>query len=136
MNFLDRVRRPWVELLRSEPGRRFQDRNEKHRQRGDREWDAPRVLKLSSGFAILVPGIIMIPAPGPGAIIVAMGLALIADEFRPVAVFLDRAELTIRRAYQKVWGQASKPGRAILVLLVACVCVMAAIWCWGKWFGI
>jgi hypothetical protein len=59
----------------------------------------------------------MIPAPGPGAVIVVLGLAMIADEFRPVASFLDRAELCLRRGYAAVWGNATPRQRILVVSL-------------------
>jgi len=117
---IEGVKRTWADLMSSDPGRRFQDRNE--RQHAGRKWDRARVLKLACGFGLIVPGIIMIPFPGPGAVIVILGLALIADEFKPVARILDRAELWLRGAYDRLWGKASTRRRfaVILVSLIGC----------------
>ena len=132
---IEGLKRTWEELLRSEPGRRFQDRNDRHRMRGLREWNRERILKPLVGVAIIVPGIIMIPAPGPGAIIVILGLALIADEFRPVAIFLDRSELGLRAAYAKIWGSASTAQRVIVTLLTTIACAVACYWAYLYFFA-
>ena len=125
---IERFKRTWADLMRSEPGRRFQDRNE--RQHAGRKWDWPRALKLACGFGLIVPGIIMIPFPGPGAVIVILGLALIADEFKPVARFLDRAELWLRAAYNRLWGHATISQRVVVTLVSA---ASFALICFGAY---
>ena len=102
---------------------------------GLREWDRARILKPLVGVAIIVPGIIMIPAPGPGAVIVILGLALIADEYRPVAIFLDRSELGLRASYAKIWGSASTSQRVIVTLLTTLVCAVACYWAYLYFFA-
>jgi hypothetical protein len=125
---IEGVKRTWADLMRSEPGRRFQDRNE--RQHAGRKWDRARVLKLALGFGLIVPGIIMIPFPGPGAVIVILGLALIADEFKPVARFLDRAELSLRGAYGQLWGKAPTTQRVAVIFISLAV---GALLCYGAY---
>ena len=134
-NMIDGLKRTWEELMRSEPGLRFQDRNDRHRMHGLRDWNRARILKPLLGVAIIVPGIIMIPAPGPGAVIVVLGLALVADEYRPVAIFLDRSELGLRSAYAKVWGRASTTQRVIVTLLGTVVCAVACYWAYLYFFA-
>ena len=92
--------------------------------RGLREWNRERILKPLVGVAIIVPGIIMIPAP-----------ALIADEFRPVAIFLDRSELGLRAAYAKIWGSASTAQRVIVTLLTTIACAVACYWAYLYFFA-
>ena len=67
------ARRPSIERLREQKAR--------HKERG-------RVYRFSftaAGFAVLLLGIALIPLPGPGWLIVALGLFMLALEF-------DRAE--------------------------------------------
>lgn len=40
-----------------------------------------RILKIIAGFALLAAGVIMLPLPGPGWLIIAAGLAILANEF-------------------------------------------------------
>ena len=134
-NMIDGLKRTWEELMRSEPGRRFQDRNDRHRMNGLREWNRARNLKPLLGVAIIVPGIIMIPAPGPGAVIVVLGLALVADEYRPVAIFLDRSELGLRAAFDKVWGSASTAQRVVVTLLATITCAVVCYWAYLYFFA-
>ena len=134
-NMIDGLKRTWEELMRSEPGRRFQDRNDRHRMHGLRDWNRARILKPLLGVAIIVPGIIMIPAPGPGAVIVVLGLALVADEYRPVAIFLDRSELGLRAAFDKVWGSASTTQRVIVTLLATITCAVVCYWAYLYFFA-
>jgi hypothetical protein len=43
--------------------------------------------------------------PGPGIPILALGLALIAQEFAVLARWLDRAELKLRRLWKRWRGR-------------------------------
>lgn len=42
---------------------------------------AKRVIKIVVGFTLLVAGIVMIVTPGPGWLVIALGLATLATEF-------------------------------------------------------
>jgi uncharacterized protein (TIGR02611 family) len=42
---------------------------------------AKRALKIVMGFTLLVVGIVMIVTPGPGWLVIALGLATLATEF-------------------------------------------------------
>jgi uncharacterized protein (TIGR02611 family) len=42
---------------------------------------AKRVIKIVMGFTLLAAGIIMIVTPGPGWLVIALGLAALATEY-------------------------------------------------------
>nr|WP_241696186.1 PGPGW domain-containing protein [Solimonas terrae] len=56
-----------------------------------------RPLRLAAGVAVLAAGLILVPAPGPGLLVVAVGAALLAGESASVATWLDHGELRVRR---------------------------------------
>lgn len=55
-----------------------------------------RALAIFGGFAVLAAGLLMLVAPGPGVIVLALGAALVAEESLLMARLLDRAETRIR----------------------------------------
>jgi uncharacterized protein (TIGR02611 family) len=69
-----------------------------------------RWTDISVGSFIVIFGLIMVPAPGPGWIIVFCGVALIAGEFERAANALDGGEITLRKVAAKIkraWRRAS-----------------------------
>jgi uncharacterized protein (TIGR02611 family) len=42
---------------------------------------AKRILKIAFGFALLLVGAIMVFSPGPGWVVIVLGLGLLAAEF-------------------------------------------------------
>jgi uncharacterized protein (TIGR02611 family) len=91
---LDGLKRKWSEFRKSPPGHRFRERYERQRKKNKGH---PNCLNVVGGIALIVVGIIFLPMPGPGSIIICFGLVLIASEFRHIAQFLDWSELRIRK---------------------------------------
>jgi uncharacterized protein (TIGR02611 family) len=58
--------------------------------------DARTFLSIGGDILVVVGDLVAVPGPGPGWVITFLGLGLIADEFRPVARFMDRAEVRLR----------------------------------------
>ena len=65
---------------------RLRERRARHLRRGY----AYRVAVVALGFAVLVAGLAMLVLPGPGLIVSAAGLGLLALEFRWAEVILVR----------------------------------------------
>jgi uncharacterized protein (TIGR02611 family) len=40
-----------------------------------------RMLKIGAGFALLPIGVVMLPLPGPGWVVIFLALAILAGEF-------------------------------------------------------
>jgi uncharacterized protein (TIGR02611 family) len=92
------------------------------------------------GGAVVVLGIVLIPYPGPGWLVVFAGLAILATEF-----VWARRLLAFARGYYNRWvawlGRQSWPVK-LLVLAGTCVVVLAMLWVLGAlhlvagWFGL
>lgn len=96
----DALKRAFAELRRAQPGQRFQHF---HEQRHAQPVPAYlRVLAFAGAWFVIVVGIIMMPAPGPGMLVVALGLAMLASVSQRAAKFLDRSELALRNTWQRL----------------------------------
>ena len=87
-------------FLHATPGRRFQER-----YRRKCESDRGRLARCAAvvaGIGLTLVGIFFLAVPGPGIPILAVGLALIAQESRAAARFLDGAELRLRRWWKRL----------------------------------
>lgn len=82
-------------LFRDPPGERF--RRHYERQRGDgEEHPALRLFLLVAGVLLVLSGMAMLVLPGPGVLVILLGLMLIAARDRRVAHWLDRSEVAVR----------------------------------------
>ena len=102
----------WRELRSGEPGRRFRARYERRHSRrrhaGGHKWSL-----IVAGTLILLAGIVLLPLPGPGMLVVALGALLIAEESLTVAKLLDALELRGRALISR-WRPGLKPRSASL----------------------
>ena len=92
------------------------------------------------GTAVLVVGIILIPYPGPGWLVVFAGLAILATEFSWAGRLL-----TYARARYDSWTRwlGRQHWAVKLLVLVATVCVVVtllwllnALWTMASWVGV
>ena len=87
------LRKRWRELKQGKPGRRFRDRYERGRRGGAvRKW-----LLIGGGALLVLFGVVLLPLPGPGLLVIAVGLLLIAEESHATARALDWLERQVRR---------------------------------------
>lgn len=79
-----------------------------------------------AGGAVLFVGVIMIPYPGPGWLVVFMGLAILSQEFP----WARRALHDGRHQYDKwvEWIKHQNPFIQSLTFIVTTVVVVATIW--------
>lgn len=121
----------WQHLKKSPPGQRFKDFYEaRQKERTDgQEWK--RILYVGLGVVISLGGIILLGMPGPGLLVVAFGLALIASEFLVIARLLDRAELWLRKmAHRTIQGwRKMRPYQRGLSILALSVILIGAVGC-------
>ena len=89
-----------VEIIHSQPGRRFQERY--RRMHADKTSLWKRCACVCAGVFLSLVGVFFLAFPGPGIPILAVGLALIAQESKSLARWLDRAELRIRSWWKKL----------------------------------
>ena len=91
------MRKSWQDLKRGQPGRRFQERYARRRQSA--RGLAGKCAFVCAGALILLLGIVFLPLPGPGMVIVALGALVMAEGSRTAAKALDALELRARRLY-------------------------------------
>ncbi|MEZ0273450.1 MAG: PGPGW domain-containing protein, partial [Roseimicrobium sp.] len=90
------IKEHWHELKSSRPGHRFQERyhRRKKEHRGHFGWG--HWLNIVGGFFLVVVGVFLLAAPGPGMLVSVAGLSLLGSEFLTLARFLDWAEVRLR----------------------------------------
>ena len=114
------------------PRRRFVDAVRERRERNRRRGRIVRAAVALAGFVVVLAGLAMIPLPGPGLLIVAAGLAILALEFAWAERWLERTIEQVDAAGDKV-KRASTAQQIILGLLVvlALAAVVTFAYAWG-----
>ncbi len=123
---LEGIKRAWRQLKRGKPGRRFCDQYEAHQKSRRPAWVRP--VWIAAGTALLALGIIALPAPGPGFLVIGLGGAMIARESRVAAGALDWIELRLRDAWawaKDAWARSPWPVKLLTILLGAAMAVAA-----------
>jgi hypothetical protein len=94
-----RVKDHWREFKAYPPGTRFEER---YRRRHSQERSLrEKALGMFGGLAVSGVGALMLFVPGPGLLVLLVGLVLIAQESRAMACALDWLELRARAMYQR-----------------------------------
>jgi uncharacterized protein (TIGR02611 family) len=65
-----------------------------------------RVFRIVAGFTLLVAGVVMIVTPGPGWLVILLGLGLLAAEFVWARRLMDRLKREGDRVREVVWPLA------------------------------
>lgn len=119
-NLVARVKENLRRLKDGSRGSRFLDcfnyKQELRREHGS----IHRKVDLMLGYGLVFFGLIMVPAPGPGWIIVALGAALLAGESQRMAKALDRFEIVgwqFLSYLRRSWRQASLAVKSLVTLL-------------------
>lgn len=99
----DSVRAALRRIRHDEPGRRFVAAHERLRISSS----VLRIGTIALGIALMVAAAATFFLPGPNFVLVLAGLALIAGQWRAVAVLLDRAEVRGRRIRTERWETMS-----------------------------
>ena len=69
-----------------------------------------RVLRISGGFALLALGVVLLVGPGPGWLVILLGLGLLAAEFVWARRLLDRMKQEGVRFRNFVFNRSQAPG--------------------------
>jgi uncharacterized protein (TIGR02611 family) len=88
-----------------------------------------RVYRVSVGVVgalVIVAGLIMVPLPGPGWLVVFCGIAVIASEFAWAHRLLCWARLKLH--VWTHWLAAQPRWVGLLIGTATCVCVCACVW--------
>jgi hypothetical protein len=88
---LENLKKEWRALKRGKPGSRFQQLHEARSSDGRRRW-----IGLLLGVIITIAGVVALPLPGPGFLVIGIGAALLARESAVVAHVADWIEVRAR----------------------------------------
>ena len=97
---IKRFRRSWHGFSDGRTGRRFRDRYHRRRRSG-KKTRLTTILALTGGLALMLAGLVMVVAPGPGWITFFLGLGVVSGEFLPAARLMDRGEVKARKLIRK-----------------------------------
>jgi uncharacterized protein (TIGR02611 family) len=62
-----------------------------------------RAFRIVAGFTLLLAGVVMIVTPGPGWLVMLLGLSLLAAEFIWARRLMDRMKRQGERVREAVW---------------------------------
>ncbi|WP_328698858.1 TIGR02611 family protein [Brevibacterium rongguiense] len=85
-----------------------------------------RTLVGGLGTAVVLLGLVLVPLPGPGWLIVFCGVAIIASEFHFASRLLHWGRLRLE-AWSR-WVRRSHWSIGALLGLATCACVCGAVW--------
>jgi hypothetical protein len=116
------IRDDFKQLRRGKTGRRFRDFYDFRQQQRRPGLSPVRVFNICFGIALVIGGAAIGWLPGPGGFIAIFGLALLAQEFRPMAVLLDWLEPKLRAVWRwlvRTWRRMSSSGRVAVAMTIA-----------------
>ena len=125
-----RIEQHWREFREPPPGTRF-ERYYKQRQSARSSWQ--KTLAIGRAMSIIVLGVVMLPAPGPGSIVVVLGAALIGQEWLWFARVLDRGDLFLHRLAawsRQAWRRSPAVVKALVMVAAAAVLVAGGLAAW------
>lgn len=86
---------------------------------------AVRAGRMTLGFTVVLLGIVLLPLPGPGWLIIAGGFAILAQDF----AWADRVLRYIRRRVPGVPEDGKIPRSSkITMAAITCAAVAASLW--------
>jgi hypothetical protein len=107
----------WLQLRNGKSGTRFRDYYEFRRRR--RSGPAARIITLVIAILLIGGGLAISWLPGPGGFVAIIGLALLAQEFRPLAWLLDQAEVFVRGLWRRFTRLSPLPKAGIIFMCAA-----------------
>jgi hypothetical protein len=106
----DKLGEYWKQLKEAEHGKRF--RRFYDLRQCSRDSQIARAISIGIGVALVAFGLAIGWLPGPGGFVAILGLAMLAQEFRPLASLLDWCERVIGSLWRNfrslsLFGQSS-----------------------------
>ncbi len=118
---LKKVKDNWLRFKHSEPGQRFKDRYHRRRQSSTGRFNLRTGISIIGGMLIMAAGIVAVPGPGPGWLIILLGIGMFAGESHLIARFMDWGEVRLRKLAgwaMNFWRSSSAMVKVLLVLVV------------------
>ncbi len=132
-SMIERAKESWRRFKQSKPGHRFQDHHHRY-QRGYRSRSYLRGLfGIVWGLLVVVVGVIAVPGPGPGWLIILLGLGMIAGESLSFARSIDWVEVRLRQLARLVVGVWTTSPASVKVLIALTVLACAAALGYGMY---
>jgi uncharacterized protein (TIGR02611 family) len=110
------LKQNWQTFIEAAPGERFERLY--HRREG-RQSIVARSTFLVIGLIIMALGLVLMPAPGPGTVVLLLGAAIAAQESLRIARVMDWAEVRARRVVNRVvnwWRRRSLSSQILLAV--------------------
>ena len=130
-NALENSIKEWRWFIKeSAPGCRFRDRYRRRQQLGRDRSMLRRASYVAFGIALAIVSLLLAPLPGPGWGTFFVGLGIVAGEVSYVAHLMDRGEVKLREALQRikgVWNESAAAVRVLVALMIS-LCVVASIY--------
>jgi uncharacterized protein (TIGR02611 family) len=133
---LKSLHKQWRDVTKVKPGNRFHNRYERRKNRRCSAFVKPFYLML--GATVFIAGLVLMPAPGPGLLLVFLGAGMLAEESLLAARVLDRAELKLRAmlaSATRMWKRASSLLKAVIAAFVTSLAALAGWVAYGILFG-
>ena len=124
---LNHLKENWRQLKRGEAGHRFIERYQRRKASAKGGgFNFRRLANIGLGLLITAAGVFFLPAPGPGTVVLLVGLALLGSEVKFIARFLDWAEVRLRKLAR--WSRATwkRLPAAVKALAIAIVVALLA----------
>lgn len=125
----ERLQERWEEFKEGEPGSRFEERYRRRREEGGARFGPMRLLYIAGGVLVMLAGLVMMVAPGPGIAAFVLGLSFLGSEFLVIARLMDWGEVRLRHGFEwslSTWNGAPLPARIGLALLMLALAVALA----------
>jgi hypothetical protein len=112
------LRQTWQAFKEAEPGERFV-RLYYRREARPSGWQRSTFLGL--GVLLMLIGVVMMAAPGPGTVVFLLGAAVAAQESLRVARVMDRTEVGLWRAarFARAWWRRRSTAAKLAVAVTA-----------------
>ena len=98
----EKAKEHWRCFKQSKPGHRFKDRyHQRQQSRRSARFSRTAGFATVAGILILLLGGVVsltVPVPGPGWLLLFLGLGMLADQSKHIARLLDWVEVKLRRA--------------------------------------
>lgn len=115
---LGALKKYWHELKEAPSGERF--RNFYDVRQETRQSPAARIVSITIGIVLVLLGLSIGWLPGPGGFVAIIGLALLAQEFRPLAALIDATERLIVRTW-KAFRDLPTLGQGGIITAILCL---------------
>jgi hypothetical protein len=131
--FFQSLKKQWRQFVRTPAGHRFQKMHEHRQEARSTEHPGRSTWLIVLGTLIAIGGVALLPLPGPGTIVLAAGLILVARESGAAARMLDFTDKRIHLFIQylrRKWGQWSTTKRVVCAGTAGALLAGAAAGAW------